>query len=337
MAELTVFADPAADEHHVGPHHPERPARVTAALFALDAAGLREAAEVRSPREATRAELALVHDPDYIDGVAAFCAAGGGALDADTSVSAGSWRTALRAAGAVLDAIDVLRAGASRVAFAANRPPGHHAERDRAMGFCLFNNVAVGAAALAAAGEKVAIVDWDVHHGNGTQHLFYDRDDVFYVSTHQAPLYPGTGQLLERGAGAGAGTNLNIPFPPGTGGDAFRAAFDEVIVAELERFAPDWLLISAGFDAHRADPLADLELTSGDYADLTARLMAVVPSGRVAVVLEGGYDLDAITMGSGATLATLLGGAYRPEPASSGDTGMGAVSLAKRAMAGDLR
>ena len=337
MAELTVFADPANDDHVVSPHHPERRARLDAALLALDAAGLRDAADVVAPREATRAELGRVHDADYLAAVEAFCAAGGGALDADTSVSRGSWATALRAAGAVLDAVDALKAGTTQVAFAANRPPGHHAEYDRAMGFCLFNNVAVGAAALAAEGERVAIVDWDVHHGNGTQRMFYDRADVFYVSTHQAPLYPGTGHLLERGTGAGAGTNLNVPFPPGTAGTAFRAAFDDVILPELERFAPDWLLISAGFDAHRADPLADLELTAADYADLTRRLMTLVPTGRVAVVLEGGYDLDAITMGVGATLSTLIGGAYRPEPASSGDTGMGAVSLAKQAVAGGVR
>jgi acetoin utilization deacetylase AcuC-like enzyme len=334
MAELIVFADPAHDDHVVSPRHPERRARLDAALLALDAADLREAAEVRPPREATADELTQVHAAEYVAAVEAFCAAGGGALDQDTTASRGSWATSLRAAGAVLDAVDALRDGTTRVAFAANRPPGHHAERDRAMGFCLFNNVAVGAAAIAAGGERVAVVDWDVHHGNGTQHMFYERSDVMYVSTHQAPLYPGTGHLLERGVGAGVGTNLNVPFPPGTGGDAFRAAFDEVILAELERFAPDWLLISAGYDAHRADPLADLELTAGDYADLTRRLMAVVPAGRVAVVLEGGYDLDAITMGAGATLSTLLGGAYRPEAASRGDTGMGAVGLAKQAVAG---
>ncbi|HWL45168.1 MAG TPA: histone deacetylase [Ilumatobacter sp.] len=337
MAELTVFADPANDDHVVSQYHPERRARLDAALLALDAAGLREAAEVVAPREASAAELARVHDAQYVAAVEAFCAAGGGALDADTTASRGSWATARRAAGAVLDAVDALRAGTTQVAFTANRPPGHHAEHDRAMGFCLFNNVAVGAAELAAAGERVAIVDWDVHHGNGTQHMFYDRPDVFYVSTHQAPLYPGTGYLLERGAGDGEGTNLNVPFPPGTGGDAFRAAFDDVIVPELERFAPDWLLISAGFDAHRADPLADLELTAADYADLTQRLMTLVPQGRVVVVLEGGYDLDAITMGAGATLSTLLGGSYRPEPASVGDTGMGAVALARQAVAGGVR
>lgn len=337
MAELTVFADPGLDEHVVSVHHPERPIRVNAALLALDVADLRDATAVVTPRAATLDELARVHDREYVGAVEAFCAAGGGALDEDTTVSRGSWATALRASGAVLDAIDALEAGTTDVAFAANRPPGHHAEPGRAMGFCLFNNVAVGAAALAARGQRVAVVDWDVHHGNGTQNMFYDRSDVYYVSTHQAPLYPGTGQLLERGQGDGVGTNLNIPFPPGTAGDAFRAAFDEVVIPELERFAPDWLLISAGFDAHRADPLADLELTAGDYADLAIRLMGLVPRRRVAVVLEGGYDLDALTHGVGATVSALLGGSYRPEPPTSGDTGMGAVGLAKRALAGDVR
>ena len=173
-------------------------------------------------------------------------------------------------------------AGECDVAFAGGRPPGHHAVRDRAMGFCLFNNVAVGAAKLAAAGEQVAIVDWDVHHGNGTQDIFYDDPNVLYVSTHESPLYPGTGSSARPAAGAGAGTNVNLPFPAGTAGDTYRAAFDEVVVPVIERFAPDWLIISAGFDAHRDDPLAGLRLTAGDYADMARRLQPLVPARRRA-------------------------------------------------------
>jgi acetoin utilization deacetylase AcuC-like enzyme len=198
------------------------------------------------------------------------------------------------------------------------------------MGFCLFNNAAVGAAKLAAAGEKVAIVDWDVHHGNGTQDIFYDDPNVLYVSTHESPLYPGTGLLRETGGEAAVGTNVNLPFPAGTAGDTLRAAFDEVVIPKVEQFAPDWLIISAGFDAHRNDPLAGLGLTAGDYADLARRLQSLVPARRVLVVLEGGYDLQSLTYSVGATLSTLLGGSYRPETASTGEVGMPTVTAARQ-------
>jgi acetoin utilization deacetylase AcuC-like enzyme len=230
----------------------------------------------------------------------------------------------------VLGAIDELRHGQCDVAFAAGRPPGHHAVRDRAMGFCLFNNAAVGAAAIAEAGETVAIVDWDVHHGNGTQDIFYDDRRVLYVSTHESPLYPGTGQLRETGRGGAVGTTLNLPFPAGTAGDTYRMAFDEVVVPVIEGFAPDWLIISAGYDAHRNDPLAGLALSSADYADMATRLQHLVPARRVVVVLEGGYDAEALTFGVGATLSALLGGSYRPEPASTGEIGRPTVTAARQ-------
>jgi acetoin utilization deacetylase AcuC-like enzyme len=198
------------------------------------------------------------------------------------------------------------------------------------MGFCLFNNVAVGAAALAARGERVAIVDWDVHHGNGTQEIFYDDPHVLYVSTHQAPLYPGTGRLDETGGEAAPFSNLNLPMPPGTRGDVFRRAFDEVVGPVIERFAPTWLFISAGFDAHRNDPLASLQLSSADYADFAVRLQALVPARRVVVALEGGYDFDALSMSTGATLSALVGEAYRPEAASSGEIGLPTITAARQ-------
>jgi acetoin utilization deacetylase AcuC-like enzyme len=251
-----VFAAAELDDHATPAWHPEHKGRLDAALAGIDEAGLHDAATWRIPELATPEELSLAHDDTYVAAVEAFCAAGGGQLDPDTSATPGSWDTARRSAGAVLGAIDALRADECDVAFAAGRPPGHHAVRDRAMGFCLFNNAAVGAARLAAAGEKVAVVDWDVHHGNGTQDIFYNDPRVLYVSTHESPLYPGTGLLRERGAGAGEGTNLNLPFPAGTAGDTYRAAFDDVVVPVIERFAPDWLIISAGFDGHRNDPLA---------------------------------------------------------------------------------
>jgi acetoin utilization deacetylase AcuC-like enzyme len=291
---------------------------------------LDDATEWRVPTAADLADLERVHDPAYVASIEAFCAAGGGNLDPDTIATPGSWGTARRSAGAVVDGIAALRSDECDLAFAAGRPPGHHAVRGRAMGFCLFNSAAVGAAKIAAGGEKVAIVDWDVHHGNGTQDIFYDDPNVLYVSTHESPLYPGTGQLRETGAGAGEGANVNLPFPSGTAGDTFRSAFDEVVIPKVEQFAPDWLIISAGFDAHRNDPLAGLGLTAADYADLAARVQSLVPARRVLVVLEGGYDLQSITRSVGATLSSLTGGTYRPEPASTGEIGRPTVTAARQ-------
>jgi acetoin utilization deacetylase AcuC-like enzyme len=198
------------------------------------------------------------------------------------------------------------------------------------MGFCLVNNVAVGAAALAARGQRVAIVDWDVHHGNGTQDIFYDDPDVLYVSTHEYPLYPGSGRADETGGAGAPMSNLNLPFPAGTRGDVYRRAFDEVIAPVIERFAPDWLFISAGFDAHRNDPLAGLELTAADYADLAVRLQQLVPARRTVVVLEGGYDFEALSRSTGSTLSALVGGSYRPEEASTGEVGLPTVVAARQ-------
>ncbi len=327
---LIVFEGASRDRHDTPLWHPEHKGRLDASLAGISEAGLDEAVEWRVPELATVDDLALVHKRAYIDSVESFCAAGGGQIDADTSASVGSWETARRAAGGVLGAIGALRAGECDVAFAAARPPGHHAVPDQAMGFCLFNNAAVGAARLAAEGERVAIIDWDVHHGNGTQDIFYDDPNVLYVSTHESPLYPGTGHLRETGSGAGVGTNVNLPFPAGTAGDTYRIAFDEVIMPLVERFAPTWLIISAGFDAHRNDPLAGLGLTSADYADFSRRLQTLVPKRQLLVVLEGGYDLQALAYSTGATLSALLDHAYRPEPASGGEMGRATITAAKQ-------
>ena len=327
---LIVFSSSEQDAHETPPWHPEHQGRLDAAIAGVHEAELDDATEWRVPVEATPSDLALVHDPAYVASIEAFCAAGGGNLDPDTLATPGSWATARRSAGAVLDGIAALRNGECDVAFAAGRPPGHHAVRDRAMGFCLFNSAAVGAAKIAAAGEKVAIVDWDVHHGNGTQDIFYDDPNVLYVSTHESPLYPGTGMLNETGSGEGRGTTLNLPFPAGTSGGAFRRAFDEVIVPRVERFAPDWLIISAGFDAHRNDPLAGLALTAADYADLALRLQSLVLPQRLLVVLEGGYDLESLTYSVGSTLSALLGEGYRPEPASNGEIGIPTITAARQ-------
>ena len=329
-APLLVFAAPEQDDHATPSWHPEHRGRLDAALGGVHEAELDDAAEWRVPDEATLDDLALVHDRAYIERLRQVCQDGGGQLDADTIATEGSWATALRSAGAVVGALDALRNDECDLAFAGGRPPGHHAVRDTAMGFCLFNNAAVGAAKLAAAGEKVAIVDWDVHHGNGTQDIFYDDPNVLYVSTHESPLYPGTGQLRETGSGVGAGTNVNLPFPAGTAGDTYRSAFDEVVVPLVEGFEPDWLIISAGYDAHRDDPLAGLRLTAGDYADLALRLQSLVPARRLLVVLEGGYDLQALTYSVGSTLSALLGERYRPEEISAGEIGMPTVTAAKQ-------
>jgi acetoin utilization deacetylase AcuC-like enzyme len=327
---IAVFSAAELDEHHTPAGHPERPGRLDASLAGIPAAGLGDAVRMVEPRLASVEELARAHDARLIERIREFCDAGGGSLDADTYAAPGSWVTACRAAGAILDAVDALEAGSCEVAFAASRPPGHHAEFDQSMGFCLFNNVAVAARALSERGERVAIVDWDVHHGNGTQDIFYDDPDVLYVSTHQSPLYPGTGRLNETGGAAAPFTNLNMPFPPGTRGDVFRQAVDQVIAPVIERFEPTWLIVSAGYDGHRNDPLAGLQLTSADYADLADRLRQLVPSRRLVVALEGGYDFDALSMSTGATLSALVGEGYRPEPASSGEIGIPVVTAAQQ-------
>jgi len=327
---IAVFAAASLDEHAGPTGHPEFPGRLDASLEGIGAADLRDAVRLEEPRLATVDEMALVHTRDYLDWLEAFCLKGGGAIDADTYAVGGTWMTARRAAGAVLDAVDALASDACDVAFAGSRPPGHHAVAGRAMGFCLVNNVAVAAASLAERGERVAIVDWDVHHGNGTQDLFYDDPRVFYASLHQSPHYPGTGRPSETGGDGAPFTNLNLPMPAGTRGDVFRQAVDGVIAPALERFAPTWLFISAGFDAHRLDPLADLELTAADYADLAARLQQLVPPRRTIVVLEGGYDLNALRMSTGATLSALVGEHYRPEHASSGKADLPVLAAAKQ-------
>ena len=281
-----------------------------------------------------------MHSPEMIDRVAAIAEFGGGYLDADTPMGEASFDAALLAAGAVLSAVEQLTAEASTrstggetEAYCIVRPPGHHATAIASMGFCLFNSVAVAAASLAESGQRVAIVDIDAHHGNGTQDVFFRREDVLYASIHQYPLYPGTGALDERGIGPGEGFTINVPLPGGATGDAARAALDEAIIPVVERFAPDWLLISAGYDGHRADPLCGLCYSSSDYGDLVRRLMPLAP--RTVAVLEGGYDLEATRASSYAVAGALLGLDLRPEPASGAGPGMEIVRAAARLAASD--
>jgi acetoin utilization deacetylase AcuC-like enzyme len=227
-------------------------------------------------------------------------------------------------------AIDTVRAGGG-VAFVSARPPGHHALADRSMGFCLVNNVALAAASLTDAGEKVLIVDWDVHHGNGTQAIFWDDPDVLYVSTHQWPCYPGTGRSTEVGGAAARGSNVNVPLPAGTTGDVVRRAFDQMVAPVVDRFEPTWVLVSAGFDAHRADPLAELSLSAGDFADLASVVSDYASGpGHLVLFLEGGYDLDALRSSVSATLGTLIGAPVPSEPPTSGGPGREQLDVAEQ-------
>ncbi len=279
-------------------------------------------------RAADRTQLLRVHSAQYLDELERFCAAGGGALDPDTYATAASWTAARLSAGAGLVAIDALVERGSGLAFVVSRPPGHHALADRAMGFCLINNVAVAAASLLAAGERVLIVDWDVHHGNGTQALFWDEPNVLYVSTHQWPCYPGSGRASEVGGPSATGATVNVPLPPGATGDVMRRAFEQLVTPAVEAFAPSWVLVSAGFDAHRADPLADLSLSAGDFAALAPVVAGYAPTpGRTVLFLEGGYELEALRSSVSATLGALVGSPDGTnETPTSGGPGMDQLS-----------
>jgi len=282
---------------------------------------------VATTRAATRAELARVHNGNYLDELGAFCYGGGGDIDQDTYATLDSWSIAGLAAGSGLAVIEELQRRGEGVGFVVTRPPGHHALADRAMGFCLLNNVAIAAAGLLTQGERVLIVDWDVHHGNGTEQIFWDEPNVLYVSTHQWPLFPGSGSASEVGGRHAIGRNVNIPLPPGATGDVLLRALDDIAAPVIEEFDPTWVLVSAGFDAHRADPMAEFQLTSGDFAIAASWVGQFAPRpGRLSLFLEGGYDLDALRSSIFATLSSLLGRDKDFEEPSSGGPGIDRIA-----------
>ena len=327
---VLLETSPVFARHVAGIGHPEARERLDAVARGIDALDLGDDLVRVEPRPATRDELVTVHEPGFVDALEAFCAEGGGRIDSDTRGDEASWEAAVLAAGAGLDAAARLEAGEADAAFCAVRPPGHHATPSRAMGFCLLNSLAVCAAVLAGRGERVVVVDWDAHHGNGTQDAFWTDGRVLYVSMHQWPLYPGTGRLEEVGEGEGEGRTVNLPFPPGATGDVYAAAFDEVVGPVAADFDPTWVLVSAGFDAHRACPITDLGLSAGDYADLTSRSAALAPAGRRIAFLEGGYDLDAVAASARACVGALAGADHRPEAPTSDGPGRDVVEAAAR-------
>jgi acetoin utilization deacetylase AcuC-like enzyme len=311
-----VVLDRRYEAHDTGAGHPERPERIRA-IREVVAQYRRDGLVEVEPRLATVEELALNHDPRHVALVASTAARARAAFDADTPVSSESFATAALAAGGYLRLLEAILAGDVDNGFAFVRPPGHHAEPDRAMGFCLFNNVAIGARWLRTRGVgRILIVDWDVHHGNGTQESFWDDPDTLYVSTHQYPFYPGTGAAGEVGRGAAAGRTLNVPLPAGCGDDEYVAAFTELIAPVARQFRPEIVLVSAGFDADGRDPLAGMQATEAGFRAMTRVLMQVAEAhadGRLAAILEGGYDLRALRAAVPAVLDE-LGGAALAEP-----------------------
>jgi acetoin utilization deacetylase AcuC-like enzyme len=298
---------PSSFEHDTG-GHPENAGRLRAIEAAMEEADWLGLERVEAPA-ASREQLLRVHPESHIEAIREISERGGGMIDMDTVASAGSYEAALHSAGAAVHGVDRIMGGEAPFAFCGTRPPGHHCEAAQAMGFCLFNNVALAARnALAEhAAERVLVLDWDVHHGNGTEAIFYESDEVLYASIHQSPLYPGTGARGDIGTGAGEGFTLNMPVPPGSGRGEFLGAIDEEVLPRAREYAPGLIAISAGYDAHRDDPLANCTLVDDDYAAMTTRIKALGEElgAPVLICLEGGYEPGALAASVVATLAAL--------------------------------
>ncbi|HYV47228.1 MAG TPA: histone deacetylase [Myxococcaceae bacterium] len=331
-----LFTDPLFLRHDPGRGHPERPARVEHALEVLGRAPV-EGVEQRAPRDATEEEIAAVHDRALIDALKAHRGERV-QIDPDTSMSEASYDAAVRAAGAALSAVEAVMGGEAENAFALVRPPGHHAEPGRSMGFCFFNNAAIAAeAALRKGAQRVLIHDWDVHHGNGTQAKFYERREVLYQSVHQYPFYPGTGAAREIGAGAGAGFTVNCGMPGGQGDGDYGALFEGLFLPVAETFRPDLVIVSAGFDPHFDDPLGGMMVTERGFAAMCSALKEVAArscGGRMVLLLEGGYSLEGLAQSAHACLEVLAG---RRKDTFSGETssdGARALRASREALRG---
>lgn len=300
MGRVGYIFHPAFLEHEMGSSHPESPERLRAIRAGLESSGTWARLHHLTPRRAERKWIETIHQASYIDSLERQSPSRGYVyLDPDTSMSPGTVNAAYMASGGALTGVDAVMSGEVHQAFCAVRPPGHHAETDHAKGFCFFNSVAIAARYIQQQYglQRVMIVDWDVHHGNGTQHSFYDDPSVLFFSTHQFPYYPGTGRATETGEGKGRGYTINVPLPGGQGNDEYREIFQKVLVPAAEGFRPDFVLISAGFDGHRDDPLASMDLTEEGYGDLTtivADLANQFAGGRIVSCLEGGYHLRAL-------------------------------------------
>lgn len=306
-----ILYDPRYLAHDSGPGHPERPARLSAAIERLESRSWSRSLQRIAPRAAEHEWLSTVHDPHYVERARLACEDGRDYLDTpDVGIGRSSFDVASLAAGGALALADAVVSGEVTNGFALVRPPGHHAEHAEAMGFCLFNNIAVTARYLQQRHglDKILVLDWDVHHGNGTQHAFEEDPSVFYMSLHQYPWYPGTGAYYETGAGAGDGATLNCPMPSGAGDEDYRIAFKDIVLPAARAFKPDAVLISAGFDAHAADPLGGINLSTDFYRWMTREMMEVADAtagGRVISLLEGGYDIDALAECVSAHVETL--------------------------------